>query len=110
VSAAALGREALALARDLGDLHLCAQGLENLATSAGAAGLGARAARLLGAAATLRETIGAAQPLPEQTDTEQAVAVARAALGEEAWVATFAAGRALALEEAIAEALGEEPS
>jgi hypothetical protein len=35
------------------------------------------------------------------------VAAARAALGEEAWAAAFAAGQALTLEEAIAEALGE---
>jgi hypothetical protein len=36
---------------------------------------------------------------------EQAVAAARGALGEEAWVAAFEAGKALSLEEAIAEAL-----
>jgi hypothetical protein len=38
---------------------------------------------------------------------EREVAPARAALGEEAWAAAFAAGQAHSLEEAVAEALGE---
>jgi hypothetical protein len=38
---------------------------------------------------------------------ERAAAPAWVALGEAAWVAAYAAGRALSLEEAIAEALGE---
>jgi hypothetical protein len=41
----------------------------------------------------------------EQADVEEAVAPARAILGEEAWAAAFAAGRALSLEVVIAEAL-----
>jgi hypothetical protein len=41
----------------------------------------------------------------EQTNAEQAVAEARAALGEAEWAAAFAAGKALTLEEAIVEAL-----
>jgi hypothetical protein len=35
------------------------------------------------------------------------VAPARAALGEEAWAAAFAAGRLLPLKEAIREGMGE---
>ena len=103
--AEALQREALALYQELGDQRGCARGLEELASTAGVAGQGERAARLLGAAAAVRETIGAPQPPQEQTDVEQAVAAARAALGEEAWAAAYAAGRALSLEQAIAEAL-----
>src|SRR5262249_37376633 len=103
--AEALERETLALAWELGDPHRCAEALEQLATTAGAAGQGKRAARLLGVATALRETLGAPQPQPDQTDTEQAVAAARAALGEVRWAAAYAAGRALPLEEAIAEAL-----
>jgi hypothetical protein len=38
-----------------------------------------------------------------------AAAPAREALGEEAWAAAFVAGRALSLEEAIAEALDTPP-
>jgi predicted ATPase/class 3 adenylate cyclase/Tfp pilus assembly protein PilF len=103
-----LQREGLALARELGDLYQCAAGLEHLASTAGAAGQGARAARLWGAATPVREALSAPQPSDERADTEAAVAPARAALGEEQWATAFAAGRALSLEEAIAEALGEE--
>jgi hypothetical protein len=39
---------------------------------------------------------------------EQAVAAVRAALGEEAWAAAYTAGRALPLEQAIAEAIAAE--
>ena len=81
-------------------------GLELLASTAGVAGQGERAARLLGASATQREVLGAPQPPQEQADVKQAVARARAALGEEAWAVAFAAGEALSLGEAIAEALG----
>ena len=106
--AEALGREALALYRDLGDPRRCAVGLEGLAGTAGMAGQGARAARLLGAAMTLREALGAPQPPHEQEETEQTIAIARSMLGEEAWAAALAAGRARSLEQAIAEALDEE--
>jgi predicted ATPase/class 3 adenylate cyclase len=103
--AEALGREALALFRDLGDLRACAGGLEELASTAGVARQGERAARLLGAAAALRETLDAPQAALWQAEVEQEVTASRATLGEEAWVATFAAGRALSLEQALAEAL-----
>ncbi|MBK9713307.1 MAG: hypothetical protein IPO81_18630 [Kouleothrix sp.] len=65
-----------------------------------------RAACLLGAAAAIREAIGTPQALPERNATEQAVAGARAALGEEAWAAAFTDGQALPLEQAIVYALG----
>ncbi|MBF6592054.1 MAG: hypothetical protein IVW57_16215 [Ktedonobacterales bacterium] len=72
------------------------------------AGRGARAARLLGTAAVLREELGTPQPAGERADVDRAVAAARAALGEEAWAAAFAAGQALTRERAIAEALSTE--
>ncbi|MGO8947315.1 MAG: ATP-binding protein [Ktedonobacterales bacterium] len=102
-----LGREGLALVRDVGDLRFCAGALDLLAGTAGMAGQGRRAARLLGAATALRETIGAPQPAREHDDTEQAVAPARAALGEEGWMAAYVAGHAVTPEQAITEALGE---
>jgi hypothetical protein len=102
-----LGREGLALVLELRDLRFCVSGLELLASTAGVAGKGERAARLLGAAARVRETIGAPQPPQEQADV--AVAAARAALGEEAWAAAYAGGEALSLEQALAEALKAEP-
>jgi len=103
--AEALQREALALFRELGDPLRSAEGLEILASTAGATGQGERAARLLGAAAALREPLDAPPLAQDRADVEQAVAPARAALGEDAWAAAFASGQALSLEEAIAYAL-----
>jgi predicted ATPase/class 3 adenylate cyclase/Tfp pilus assembly protein PilF len=103
--AEALQREALVLARELGDTRRCAEVLEELAATAGLAGRGARAAHLLGVATAARGMIGAPQPPSERADKEEAMAAARAALGEEAWAAAFTAGQELSLEEAVADAL-----
>jgi non-specific serine/threonine protein kinase len=108
-----LGREQLLVWRRLGAPGYLAGSLEGLARTAAAAGEEApaeRAARLLGAAAALRERVGAPRRPHGRADTERAAAPARAALGEAAWVAAFASGRALTLEEAIAEALGDDES
>ena len=107
--AEALGREGLRVWQRLGAPAGLAVALENLALTAAAA-RGAqveRAARLLGAAAALSETVGAPQVLRGREETEQIIAPARAALGKERWAADFAVGQALSLEAAIAEALGE---
>jgi hypothetical protein len=72
-----------------------------------------RAARLFGAAAALRATLGDAatrgwnfQLAPASRDAyERQVAVARAALGEEAFAAAWAEGEALLPEQAIARAV-----
>jgi predicted ATPase/transcriptional regulator with XRE-family HTH domain len=106
--AEALQREGLKLAGDLDDPRRCAEALEMLAATAGVEGHGERAARLLGAAMAAREMIGAPQPPEDRADLEQAVAEARAALGEAAWAAALAAGLALTLEQAVAEALAPE--
>ena len=58
----------------------------------------------------MRALIGYPQHPLDEVDIDAAVAPVRAALGEKAWTAAFAAGRALSLEEAIAEALGEAPA
>jgi predicted ATPase/transcriptional regulator with XRE-family HTH domain len=102
-----LRREALALSRELGDTGRCAEGLEDLAATAGAAGQWERAARLLGAAAAWREAFGAPQPRWQRDELEAGMITMQAALGEEAWVAVYAAGHALSLDEAVAEALDE---
>jgi tetratricopeptide (TPR) repeat protein len=103
-----MGREALMLYRDLGDPRRCAVGLEGLACSAVMLGQMERGARLLGAAATLRQALGASLPPLEQADLKQMMAPAQVALGEEHWAAAFTAGQALTLEAAIAEALDRE--
>jgi len=79
----ALGREALALAREVGDVRRCAEELEQLARGRGG-GLGGTGGVPLGAAATLRGMLGAPLPAPDRTEVEQAVAAAQATLGEEA--------------------------
>jgi hypothetical protein len=83
-----------------------------VALTAAAAGEGTRAeqaARLLGAAAALRERVGAPHRTWGRAHIEWAVAEARLTLGEERWTTAYAVGRALPLEEAIAEALDETP-
>jgi tetratricopeptide (TPR) repeat protein len=79
--------------------------LEALAAVDQAQGQLLRAARLLGAASTLRETHGPPVPPIDRADWEQQVAAVRVALGEEAFAAAWAAGRAMSLEEALAFAL-----
>lgn len=103
--AKALHREALELKRGLGARRQIAISLEDLACVAAAEGDGRRAARLLGAAAQIRAEIGTPQAIPEREATRQAVAAARAALGEEAWAAAFNAGLTMSVDQAIIEAL-----
>jgi len=65
----------------------------------------ARAARLLGAAARLREEIDAPLLAAARSAHERDVAAVRAALGDGAFVAAWGEGRALTREHAIAVAL-----
>jgi hypothetical protein len=64
-----------------------------------------RAARLWGAAERLRQAIGCRPGPAARATYERALAVARAQLGEEGFAAAWAEGRAIPLEQAIAEAL-----
>jgi non-specific serine/threonine protein kinase len=72
----------------------------------------ARAAQLLGAAETLREAISLSLLLWDHTPTdyEALLNAARVRLGEEAWEAAFAEGRAMTPEEAIEYALETDPA
>jgi hypothetical protein len=96
-SAERLGREQLLVWRRLSAPNYLAGNLEGLAlTAAAAAGKGARAdrvARLLGAAAALRERVGAWEGPRRRVEIERAAASARAALGEEQWAAAYAVVR-----------------
>ena len=106
-SATALQRRALTMQTTLGDRRQIAISLQHLAQLHASAGRGEPSARLLGAATALRELIGAPQPAPERSDTEQTVAAVRLALGEALWATAFQAGLSLSLEQAIAEGLAE---
>ena len=67
----------------------------------------ARAARLWGAAERLRQAIGC-RPAPAARATyERAMAVARAQSDEEAFAKAWEGGRALTVEQAIAEAVDD---
>jgi hypothetical protein len=65
------------------------------------------AARLYGAAEAFRETISLPRPLTDRADGEHHTNAVRTALGEEAFAAAWAAGRALSLEQAVVLALEE---
>jgi predicted ATPase/class 3 adenylate cyclase len=106
--AAKLHRESLAFAQQRGDLRSVAERLECLAWDLGSGGDGEHAARLLGAAAAIRQAIGAPLPPSEQAETEAAVSAARSAIGEQEWATAFAAGRSLPLDQVLREALDED--
>jgi predicted ATPase/class 3 adenylate cyclase len=98
--------EALTLDRAAADQEGIMRGLAGAAVLAMTDGQAEPAARLLGAAENQREQIGFGPfGLPERIAYEQAMEAARAQLGDHAYQAAWAAGRALQPEEAIDEAL-----
>jgi hypothetical protein len=90
-------QEALSAAREHGSPLPIARCIQGLASVAAAAGDAEQAARLLGAAAAIRDRIGVPLPEPERTDIEQASETARAVLGGEAFARVYQQGRTLDL-------------
>jgi DNA-binding CsgD family transcriptional regulator len=105
--AEALVRQSLRLARRVGYKIYVAYCLEALAAAAAGRADWGRAARLLGAAAALRDELGTIYWPYERAWLEPRSAAARAALGDAAFAAAWAAGRALSWEQAADEALSE---
>ena len=105
VRATGLYRESLAAAREVGRQWEVAACLEGLAGVAAGQGRSRRAAQLWGAAEGIREMIGAPLPPAERTRYAAGVAQARVALGDHAFEAAWADGRAMALEQVITYAL-----
>ncbi|HEY7034069.1 MAG TPA: tetratricopeptide repeat protein [Thermomicrobiales bacterium] len=102
--AAALFTESLVHRYEQGDKQSIASSLRSLAFVAAVMRQHTRAARLWGAADALTESIGA--PPPRHADRAQdAIAATRRGLGEADFAAAWAAGRALSLDDAVAEAL-----
>ncbi|MFA0732356.1 MAG: hypothetical protein RJAPGHWK_002247 [Candidatus Fervidibacter sp.] len=97
--------ESLMLFRELGSQWGIANALEELAKLAGVKGQRERAVRLLGAAESSREAIGAPMYLPERLDYEQIMTELRSTLGDEAFAVAWEEGRTMTLEQAIAYAL-----
>ncbi|GAB3004181.1 BTAD domain-containing putative transcriptional regulator [Saccharothrix stipae] len=89
-AARALHLEGLAAARKAADPRSVALAFEGLAGAEALSGDHERAARLLGAAAALRERVGAPLPTGERGDVDRITATCRSALGEEAFTSVFA--------------------
>ena len=102
--AAQVAQEALALGQQMRDPGRLGGLVGSAASMAGQVGDHERAARLGGAADALRERAGTAVPSYNRPGHERIVARARAGLGEDAFAAAWAAGRALPWDEAVAEA------
>jgi predicted ATPase/DNA-binding CsgD family transcriptional regulator/tetratricopeptide (TPR) repeat protein len=99
--AQSLYQESLALFRTLGYKVQCASCLEGMASVLAAQGDPAWAARLWGMAESIRETIGSPLPPIFRAEYERAVASARRQLGEHAFSALWAVGRAMTLEQVL---------
>ena len=89
--------QGLETARELGDPMLEAACVEGLAGAHGPA----LAARLLGAAESLRERAGAAWPAFVNADSESSADRVRRALGDERFAAEWARGRAMGAAEIL---------
>ena len=97
--------EALEMRRDLSDRLSMAHSLDSIAATASRAGFAEAGTRLYGASECLREELGAPIPPSERTRYETGLEMTRSAIGDEAYDRAWAAGRALSLEDAVAEAL-----
>jgi predicted ATPase/transcriptional regulator with XRE-family HTH domain len=97
--------ESLTLSVQLVDKAWVAANLEGLARLAHVQGRWERVARLFGAAAGLRERIGAPLSPAEAASDGELIATARTRLGELPFIAAWQAGQRLSLEQAVHEAL-----
>jgi len=103
--AAALDAEALELRRDLGDQLSIVYSFDGIGATAARAGLPDAGTRLFGAAERLRDELGAPIPPSDRHRYDTGVALSRAVMADAAFFQAWAAGRALNVDEAIAEAL-----
>jgi predicted ATPase/DNA-binding CsgD family transcriptional regulator len=101
-------QETLVMCRDLGTDLGYAQCFEAMAPDVLAVGFPARAARLLGAAAAIRQAVSSQLTPVETAAVENTLAQARIRLGERAFAAAWEAGRTLPIERSVAEALATE--
>jgi predicted ATPase len=101
--------ESLQLAAQLGGTlreESTFQGIEGLAELAAAEGQALRAARLLGAVTELRRSAAVPRPARLNPAYDEAVTLAREALGDAAFAEAQLEGAALTTEGAVAEAVG----
>jgi predicted ATPase/serine/threonine protein kinase/DNA-binding CsgD family transcriptional regulator len=108
VTARLLGEESVALFREMGDQWSIVQANLLLAQVAAQEPGGATtgdalwAARLWGAAESLREAIGRPMPAVYRAEYERSVAAARTQLGEQAFAHAWVEGRTMTVEQALA--------
>src|SRR6266540_1225585 len=103
--AAACFAEGMTLNREVGSRSGIAMNLAEMAGVAAAQGQPERSARLFGAADALFDALGTTVELVDRREYDRNREIARAQLGDKAFAAVWAAGGALTLEQAIAEAL-----
>ncbi len=96
--------EALALAEVAGPRVVVAAALDALGVQDARQGEAQRAVHFLGAAATLRHTMGTPVPPADQPAIEGALAAARASLDDATFTDAWAAGQTLPVEQLIAQA------
>src|SRR5436309_1522975 len=106
-AARALFEESLAIRRELGDKGGYAWSVEAFARLS-ARVVPERAARLWGAAESLRQSLGLPLPPNEREEYDRHRSAAREALGEEAFAGAWAEGRAMTSEQAIDYALDRD--
>jgi len=105
--AEAFFKESLMLHQELGNKQGSTECLVGLAGVAAAVQQPARAARLLGSAAAVREALGLSVWPAEHATYERNLSATRAQLDEAGWRAAWEEGRAMSLEQAIEYALGD---
>lgn len=108
MGAAKLYTESLALSKQVRDKWIADDCLEGLAAVACSQGRYRQASRLLGAADALREMLGYHPLAAEFADHDACVVAAQTHLGESAFGAAWAEGRAMTPEQAIEVALAPD--
>src|SRR5256885_7685662 len=104
-----LYEESLAISGELGEKWVIAACLVGLGEVVAAQRQLAWAAQLWGAADALRDTLGVPIPPVELADYERSLSAARVHLGERAFAASWAQGRAMTPQQALA-AQGQKPT
>lgn len=108
--AEALGRQGLRLAHDAANRLEMAKTLAILAGAMGMRDQPLAAIRLLGASERALESMGAFHQLNDKLEVDAMIAAVRARVDEATFQAALAEGRALTLEQAVAQALDEHAS
>jgi len=102
--------ESLQLLHAIGEKDGIADGLERFASLATAESQWSRAARLFGAAAALRESIGTAPAPPDKAEYDARLAQIRSALTATEFQSAWHEGEIVKMEEAVELALGRRRS